>query len=134
MSEQRLPPVTALAMLSLALVLCGGIYLAANVPDDVSLVPAVVLLAASAAVLVTNLVLLARVRDFAWWRFFGVFRWALLAYVVTAGMIEYGFLRNDMPDGPLAVLSASLVVYALHVPTLIAFTVARHERDPGPGR
>jgi len=56
-SEQRLPPVTALAMLSLALVLCGGIHLAADVPDDVALVPAVVP--------VTNLVLLARVRDFA---------------------------------------------------------------------
>ena len=53
--------------------------------------------------------------------------WALLAYGVTAGLIEYAFVRNDLTGGPLIVLTLSLLVYAVHVPVLIAFTVARYE-------
>ena len=131
MTEQRLPPVTQIGMLSLALIVAGGIYLSANIPGDVPLAPAVVLLALSAALLVGNLVALSRVRGFAWGRFLEVARWALLAYAVTAGMIEYAFLRNDLSGGPLVVLTLSLVVYAVHVPMLIGFTVARYHQTEG---
>ena len=41
-------------------------------------------------------------------------------------MIEYAFLRNHLRGGPLVVLTLSLVVYAVHVPMLIGFTVARY--------
>ena len=40
-------------------------------------------------------------------------------------MIEYAFLRNHLRGGALVVLTLSLVVFAVHVPTLIGFTVAR---------
>ena len=132
MSEQRLPPVTQLGMASLALIVAGGIYLASNITGGISLAPAVVLLVLSALLVVTNLVLLARVRDFAWPRFIQVGRWALLAYAITAGLILYAFLRNHVSGGPLVVLTLSLVIYAVHVPMLIAFTVARyHDAPPG---
>ena len=127
MSEQRLPPVTAIGMTSLALIVAGGIYLASHIPQHVPLVPAVVLLALSAALLVTNLVLLLRVRGFARERFFQVARWALLAYAITAGVILYAFLRDGLSGGTLVVLTLSLVVYAVHVPMLIGFTVARYD-------
>jgi hypothetical protein len=127
MSEQRLPPVTAIGMTSLALIVAGGIYLASHIPQHVPLVPAVVLLALSAALLVTNLVLLLRARGFARERFFQVAKWALLAYAITAGMILYAFLRDGLSGGTLVVLTLSLVVYAVHVPMLIGFTVARYE-------
>ena len=127
MSEQRLPPVTAIGMTSLALIVAGGIYLASHIPQHVPLVPAVVLLALSAALLVTNLVLLLRVRGFARERFFQVAKWALLAYGITAGMILYAFLRDGLSGGTLVVLTLSLVVYAVHVPMLIGFTVARYD-------
>jgi hypothetical protein len=126
MTEQRLPPVTQIGMLSLALIVAGGIYLSANIPGDVPLAPAVVLLALSAALLLGNLLALSRVPDFPWGRFLEVAKWALLAYAITAGMIEYAFLRNDLSGGPLVVLTLSLVVYAVHVPMLIGFTVARY--------
>jgi hypothetical protein len=126
MSEQRLPPVTELGMASLALIVAGGIYLSSHIPQHVPLGPAVALLAASAALLVINIALLARVKGFAWNRFFAVARWALLAYFITAGMIEYVFLQNHVSGGTLVVLTLSLVVYAVHVPTLIGFTVARY--------
>jgi hypothetical protein len=127
MSERRLPPVTALGMLSLGLVLVAGIYLSAHLPEHVPLGPAVALLAASALVLAGNLVALSRVEGFAWGRFFAVARWALLAYATISAMIEYVFLRNHTSGGPLVVLTLSLIVFAVNVPVLIAFTVARYD-------
>jgi hypothetical protein len=127
MSERRLPPVTAIGMTSLALIVAGGIYLSAHLPQSVPLTPAVVLLVLSAALLAGNLFALLRVPEFNRERFFGVAKWALLAYAITAGMIEYAFLRNDVSGGPLVVLTLSLVVYAVHVPMLIGFTVARYD-------
>jgi hypothetical protein len=131
MTEQRLPPVTELGMASLALIVAGGIYLSSHLPQQVSLTPAIILLAASALLLAVNLVLLSRVKGFAWDRFFQVGKWSLLAYVVIAGMIEYVFLRNHLRGGALVVLTLSLVVFAVHVPTLVGFTVARYS-EPGP--
>lgn len=131
MSERRLPPVTQLGMVSLALIVAGGIYLVAHLPKHVPLTPAIVLLAASATLLATNLFLLSRVPDFPWGRFMEIARWALLAYLVIAGTIEYAFLRNHVKGGALVILTLSLIVFAVHVPVLIAFTVARfHGRDP----
>jgi hypothetical protein len=127
MSEKRYPPVTQLGMFSLSLIVAGGIYLSSHIPQHVPLGPAIALLIASTVVLATNLALLSRVPDFPWRRFFQVGRWALLAYLFTAGMIEYAFLRDHLSGGPLVILTLSLIVYALQVPTLIGFTVARYE-------
>ena len=133
MSEERhLPPVTQLGMLSLSLIVAAVIYLSAHLPEHVPLGPAVVLLAASALLLIGNVVALRRTRGFAWGRFLEVGRWALLAYAVIAGLIEYVFLRNDTSGGPLIVLTLSLVVFALNVPVLIAFTVARYDDPDAP--
>ncbi|HTU79915.1 MAG TPA: hypothetical protein VMF09_14265 [Solirubrobacteraceae bacterium] len=126
-AERRLPPVTQLGMASLALIVAAGIYLSAHLPEHVPLAPAVALLAASALLFAGNMLSLSRVRGFAWGRFFEVARWALLAYLVIAGMIEYVFLRNHISGGPLIVLTLSLVVFAAHVPVLIGFTVARYQ-------
>jgi hypothetical protein len=126
MTERRLPPVTQVGMVSLALIVAAGIYLSAHLPQHVALGPAVALLAASALLLAGNLVALSRVGGFAWRRFFEVAKWALLAYVIVAGMIEYAFLRDHVSGGPLVVLTLSLVVFAVHVPMLIGFTVARY--------
>lgn len=125
--ERALPPVTQLGMLSLALIVAGGIYLASHLPQEVPLTPAIILLVASALILAANLFALSRVHGFAWDRFFQVGKWALLAYAITAGLIEYAFVRNDLTGGPLVILSLSLIVYAVHVPVLIAFTVARYD-------
>ena len=128
MSERTLPPVTQLAMTSLALILIGGIYLASHLPQQVPLTPAWTLLGASTLLLAINLIALSRVKDFAWKKFFAVGRWALLAYAITAGLIEFAFLRDGMSGGPLVVLTLSIIVYAIHVPVLIAFTVAQYEQ------
>jgi hypothetical protein len=123
-------------MTSLALILAGGIYLSAHLPEHVPLAPAVILLAGSTILLAGNVGLLARVDGFAWGKFLEVAKWSLLAYTAIAGLIEYSFLRNHVSGGPLVVLTLSLVVFAVHVPLLIGFTVARFwdvETEPAAG-
>jgi hypothetical protein len=132
MNERRLPPVTQIGMTSLALIVAGGIYQAAHLPNHVPLSPAIVLLTVSVLLLAGNLALLARVPDFPWSRFFDVAKWALLAYSIIAGMIEYSFLRDHITGGVLVVLTLSLVVFAVHVPVLIGFTVARFDQAEEP--
>jgi hypothetical protein len=125
-ADRPMPPVTQLGMLSLALILAGGIYLAAHLPNHVPLGPPIALLAASVALLVANAVALSRVDGFPWSRFLAVAKWSLLAYAIIAGLIEYAFLQNHVSGGALVVLTLSLVVFAVHVPMLIGFTVARY--------
>ncbi len=132
MTERRYPPFTQIGMASLGLIVASGIYLSSHLPEHVPLGPAVALLAASTLLLIANLASLRRVEGFAWPRFLQVAKWALLAYAITAGMIEYAFLRNHTTGGPLVILTLSLVIYALQVPTLIAFTVARFETPDSP--
>jgi hypothetical protein len=125
-SERRLPPVTELGVASMALIVTGGIYIAAHLPQHVPLGPAFALLAASALLLAGNVIGLARVPGFNWDSFFLVAKWAALAYAVTAGMLEFIFVHDGVRGGELVVLSLSLLVYAVHVPLLIGFTVARY--------
>jgi hypothetical protein len=66
------------------------------------------------------------VRDFDWQRFFQVARWSLLGYLVISAMIEYVFVRDHIGGGALVVLTLSLAVFAVHVPMLVGFTVARY--------
>jgi len=117
-------------MLSLSLIVAAVIYLSAHLPKHVPLGPAIALLSVSGLLLVGNVTSLRRAESFAWGRFLEVARWALLAYSIIAGLIEYVFLRNSTSGGPLIVLTLSLVVFALTVPVLIAFTVARYDVAP----
>jgi hypothetical protein len=127
MTESRLPPVTELAVVSMALIVAAGIYIASHLPHHVPLGPAAALLGASALLVLANVVSLTRAPDFNWPLFFSVAKWALLAYCVIAAMLEYVFIRDGTRGGTLVVLTLSLVVFAIHVPLLIGFTVARYQ-------
>jgi hypothetical protein len=126
-TERRLPPVTELGVASMALIVARGISIAAKLPGDVPLGLPVALLAASALLMVVNLAALSRVPDFNWPAFFGVAKWALLAYCVIAAILEFVFVNDGTRGGVLVVLTLSLLVYAVHVPLLIGFTVARYQ-------
>ena len=55
-----------------------------------------------------------------------VAKWSALSYIVIAGLLLYLFLRNDVSGGTLVILVLSLLVFAIHVPILMGFTVARY--------
>jgi hypothetical protein len=128
--QANLPPVHQLATATLILVVVGGIYMAAHYGHSGTLVPPTVLAAAAGVVLLVNVVLLARVRDFAWSRFAQVFGWALLAYLVIAGILEFVFVYDHTPGRQLALFTAMLVLFAVDVPLLLAFSVARYQPVP----
>jgi hypothetical protein len=127
MLERRFPPVTEIGAASMVLVIVAVIYIAAYLPKHAPLTLPVVLLCGSAALFVANAVVLARVRDFAWWRFSQVARWGLLAYLIIAGMLEFTFIYDGTRGGLLAVMTLSLLLFTLNVPVLLAFTVARFQ-------
>ena len=129
--ERRFPPIATLVVVSVALVVSGGVYLAAHLPSPPPLAPAIGLLAAGAALTVVALVFLVRVRPFAWDTFFLVARWAVLAYLVIAGLLGFVFVFDHTKGATLVVLILTLALFALDVPTLIAFTVARYEEGSG---
>lgn len=126
-SEHRLPPITQLAIASMILIVIGGIYLASHLPHAAPLGLPIALVAVSILLMLANVVALSRLREFAWDSFFLVGRWTLLAYVVIAGMLEYIFVIDGTRGGALVTLTLMLVVYAVDIPLLLAFSVARYQ-------
>jgi hypothetical protein len=132
--ERRLPPVAELAVFSMALVIVSGIYLAAHLPHRPPLAPAEGLLAAAGVLLVADAVVVSRLSPFNWEVFFRVGGWALLAYGVIAGMLEFIFVFDHTRGASLVVFTLSLVVFAIDVPLLLAFSVARYQEVGPPPR
>jgi hypothetical protein len=124
-SDRPMPPVGWLSTGALGLVVVGGILLASYAPRVAPLGVATALLCVAVVLLLAAGVLLARIQEFAWATFAKVFKWALLAYVITSGMIEFAFVHDHTRGSSLVLVTLMLGVFALSVPTTIAFTVAR---------
>jgi len=123
--QAELPPVMPIAIVTLALIVSGGVLVAAQYGRPPHLTVPTMLLGAAALLLVTNAVLLTRIREFAWPVFFRVYGWALLAYLVIAGILEYVFIYDHTPSHLLALFSAMLLLFALDVPLMLGYSVAR---------
>ena len=132
--DRRLPPIAELTVMSLILMLTGGIYLASYLPRQPALGPAIALAVGGGLLTITATVLLSRIRPFAWNIFFLVGRWALMAYAVVAGMLAFVFIYDHTSGTTLAILVFALAVFAIDVPMIIAFTVARYDQthETGP--
>ena len=124
--DRPYPPIAWLTTGALVSIVTGGILIASYAPRRAPLGAAVALLVVGAALLATGWILLSRQRVFSWTTFRNVLKWALLAYVIEAGMIEFAFVRNHARGSTLLTVSLMLVVFATAVPSTIAFTVARY--------
>lgn len=124
--ERRLPPIAQLGAGTLALSIIAAIVITAKIPSEPPLAIALPLLGAAGVLLLVAVVLLARVPDFAWDSFFLVAKWSLLGYLVIAGMIEFAFIHDDTPGSTLAAMSVMLALFAVDVPLLLGFSVARY--------
>ena len=129
-AERELPPIQPIAVAVLVLIVIGGIYTAAHLPRYVPQGLTITLLALAAVLLVVNAVLLARIDvPFAWGTFWTVAGWVLLAYLVIMGMLLYVFVYDGTRGTQLLILSLMLLVFAINIPMLLAFSVARFQ-DP----
>jgi len=127
---RRLPPVAEIAVAAMALIIIGGITLASRLPRPAPLPLLVALLAAAAVLVLADVVLLARLREFDWPVFFQVAKWSLLAYSVMYGILEFTFVYDHVAGSTLVVLTLMLVVIAVDVPMLFGFSVARYAEVP----
>lgn len=123
--QSELPPVMPIAIATLVLVVAGGIVVAAQYGGPPKLTVPVILLGLAAVLLVVNAVLVFRIKEFARPVFHRVLGWALLAYVVIAGILEYVFIYDHTPGRELALFSGMLVLFALDVPLMLSYSVAR---------
>lgn len=121
----KLPPVTQIGVVAMALVVIGGIYMSAYYPNRVSMGLPATLSIVSILLICVNFFLVARSTVLAKAPFIKVGKWALLVYVIIAGMLEYVFVYDGTRGSSLVVLTLMLLVFALDVPTIVAFTVAR---------
>ena len=124
--DRTYPPVAWLSTGALCLVIFGGILLASYAPREAPVSVTFPLLGAASALLVSSVIQLVRLKEFSWTTFTTVFKWALLAYVITAGMIEFAFVRDHTRGSSLVLVTLMLVIFAVSVPITIAFTVARY--------
>ena len=127
--ERRLPPIQQIGVAVLVLIVLGGIYTASHLPRHVPQGPTIGLLAAAVVLLAVNVSLLARIEGFAWGAFRLVSGWVFLAYLVIAGMLEYVFIYDHTRGSQLVILSLMLAVFAVDIPILLGFSVARFQ-DP----
>jgi hypothetical protein len=125
--EPHRPPIVPLTVASMASIVVGGIYIAGHLPQSVPLAPAVALLILALALVAAAAVMLTRLDGFSWPIFFTVGRWALLAYIVIAGMLEYIFVVDGVRGSTLILTTLMLAVYALDIPLILAFSVARYQ-------
>ncbi len=122
-----MPPVTALGLGAMALLFAGGIFVLAYLPAGAPLALPFVLLAIAALLLAVAAVWLSRVPNFAWRRFRLVAGWALLAYLVIAALIEFVIVRDGARGGELVLITLTVLLFALDVPLLLGFGVARYQ-------
>ena len=128
---RNFPPITELAVATMVLVITGGTYIAGHIPNDVPLLLPTILAIAAAVLLVVNLYLVSTLKQFAWGVFKQVFGWSLVGYGVIAGLLIFVFLRDDIPGDVLTFLIAMLVIFAINIPLLFAFSVARYQAVDG---
>jgi len=123
--QADLPPVHQIAVGTLVLTVVGGILMAAQYGQSSSTTIPIVLASAAGVLLLANIALLSRIAEFAWTVFFRVFGWALLAYLVIAGVLEFVFVFDHTPGDRLGILTSLLFLFAVNVPLMLAYSVAR---------
>jgi hypothetical protein len=125
--ERTLPPVSEMAIAAMILVIIGGIDIAARLPHQAPLLVPILTLVGAAALVTAMVVSLSRIGNFAWRTFFTVLKYAALAYIVIAGMLEFVFVLDDTRGTTLVILSLMLLIFAIDIPILFAFSVARYQ-------
>lgn len=130
LKNSKVPPVTEVGVVALALVVTGGIYMSSYYPNGASLVLPTVMVVVALALMSWNLISVFRADAIPKFPLVKVGKWALLVYLVIAGMLEYVFIFDGTTGTPLVLLSLMLLVFAVDVPTIMAFTVARFYTSP----
>ena len=77
--------------------------------------------------MIVNVILLSRIKPFAWKVFWQVAAWSLLAYAVIAGILLFVFVYDHTRGFMLVALALSLLFFAVDIPLLLGYSVARYQ-------
>lgn len=125
--QKTLPPIIEIGCVAMVLCIAGVIYLTSYSPRTPSLGPAIALIIAAGIVVLVNAAILARIPGFNWPLFWRVGWWTLVGYAVIAGMLMFTFIYDKLPTGQLSLLVGTLAVFAVDIPIMLAFSVARFQ-------
>jgi hypothetical protein len=125
--QDSLPPVTEVCVAAMIAIIAGGIYMASHLPKAAATTLPIIVIVVGFALIGWNVLVLSRLREFSWSSFWLVGRWALLAYVVIGGMLAFVFVRDGTRGTQLVLVTLMLIAYALIIPMLLAFSVARYQ-------
>jgi uncharacterized membrane protein YhaH (DUF805 family) len=131
LADRKMPPVAQIIMASMACVITSGIYLASHLPHSAPLGPVAALLIAAGVLFLAAAVAVSRLHDFNWQVFYRVIGWAFLAYIAITGILEFVFVFDHTRGTMLLVFTLSLMIFALDIPLLLGFSVARYQ-EPKP--
>lgn len=126
-AEIRRPPIWECGVATLILVVISVVYLAAHIPEKPNTTPVYILLGAATLLIVAQLVMIGSLDHFSRGSFHTVSLWALAAYIVIGGMIEYVFIKNGTRGEELALLTWGLALFVVDVPLILGFSVARYQ-------
>jgi hypothetical protein len=125
--KRSLPPIIEVGVVAMAFCIAGVIYLVSYIPRTPSLGPAIGLIGAAGVVVLVNAAILARTPNFNWPLFWKVGFWTLVGYAIIAGMLMFTFIYDKLPTGQLTLLVSTLAVFAVDIPIMLAFSVARFQ-------
>lgn len=125
--QRKLPPISELCLVSLAFIIIAGIYLASHMPNVPPMTIVIILLSLGGGLAILSCLLLSQITKFAWDKFFLVLRWIGLEYLIVAGMLEYIFIYDDVRGKTLVILTLALIIFAIDIPIIMSFTVARYQ-------
>lgn len=131
--ERTLPPIPALCEASLAATIAAAVVLAAQLPSTSDLLGPILLAGIAWLLIAITAIVLATIRPFNFRVLKMVSLRQFLAELVVAGMLEFVFLRDHLPAGPLVVFTILVGSFSVSVAMLIGFQVARwQEPEPQP--
>ena len=123
--QADLPPVMPIAIATLIAVVASGIIIAAQYGRAANLTVPRVLLGVALLLVLFNAVQIWRIKQFAWPVFYRVLGWALMAYAVIAGILVFVFVYDHTPARMLVLFVGMLVLFAIDVPLMLSYSVAR---------
>lgn len=127
--ERKYPPISEICVAVLILMVVGGVFVAAHLPNHVAMTLPTVLITTAGLLLIANTFILSRIPTFAWASFFKVARWTFLAEGIVAGILEYIFVFDGTRGSVLVLMTSALVIFVLDLSVLFGFSVARYQEE-----
>ncbi len=127
LGDRSRSPIVAASVSSIVFAFLSVGFIASYLPRKAPMVWPVAFLVVSAVLWIVAVLMLTRLRTFAWPLFFKVLRWVSILPAIFAALAIFVFVSDGTGGSTLLVMVAVLILAAANIPLVIGFSVARHE-------